>query len=90
MICISYKDWIAGRHHLKGDAKKLQEDILSDDQFPDSIHQDEMLQYLKQQNASDKCIRVFNILFYELYRRQVLDRCRNDISYLEQCKRKVR
>ena len=77
MIRISYKDWIAGRRHLKGYIKTLQEDILSDDNFPDSTHYQEMFQYLKKQKASTRFIRIFNTTFYDQYKKEILDTVRD-------------
>ena len=74
MQIISYKDWLAGRHRLKGIAKLLQEDILSDDGFPDTTRREEMLAYLKKQNANNRFMRSFCIS-YKQYRKKVLDVC---------------
>lgn len=74
---ISFKDWIAGRHHVKGKTKQLQEDILSDDSFPDSIEYEEMLAYLKTQNASFQFMKIFTDLYRGRYRIEVLDRDEN-------------
>lgn len=70
---ISFKDWIAMKRRAKGMLKKLQEDILSDDGFPDTFKKDEMLAYLKKQNASDRFTREFCIS-YDNYRRKVLEK----------------
>ena len=73
-MIISLKDWIAGRHHVKGKTKQLQEDIVTDDSFPDSIEYDEMLSYLKSQNASYRFIKIFTDLYRGRYKHEVLDR----------------
>ena len=75
-MLISFKDWIAGRHHVKGKTKQLQEDIVTDDSFPDSIDYDEMLAYLKSQNASYRFIKIFTDLYNGRYQRDVLDRAK--------------
>ena len=76
-MIISFKDWIAGRHHVKGKTKQLQEDIVTDDSFPDSIEYDEMLAYLKSQNASFRFIKIFTDLYNGRYQRDVLDKAKN-------------
>lgn len=76
-MLISFKDWIAGRHHVKGKTKQLQEDILSDDSFPDSIEYEEMLAYLKTQNASFMFMKIFTDLYRGRYRIEVLDKDKN-------------
>ena len=81
-MLISYKDWIAGKHHLDGRLARVQEDILSDDGFPDTSEYDEMIAYLKKQNASGRFISTFRIN-YRRYKREVLDR-----YSLEQTERK--
>ena len=81
MQILSYKDWIAGRHHLKGRAKQLQEDIVTDDLFPDTTSYDEMLAYLKRQNASENFIRTYHGLFFGFYKLQVLDRNNIEAPY---------
>lgn len=82
---ISYKDWIAGKRHLAGRHKRLQEDILSDDGFPDSLCRDEMLSYLKSHRASEKCLITFKSM-YRQYEHTVLDVCdRRDPVRTKQC-----
>ncbi len=72
-MLISFKDWIAMKRHAKGMLKILQEDILSDDGFPDTFKKDEMLAYLKKQNASDRFTKAFCIS-YDNYKRNVIDK----------------
>lgn len=72
-MLISFKDWIATIRKAKGKLKQLQEDILSDDNFPDTEDFDEMLSYLKKNKASVHSITVFAGC-YRQYRNRVLKR----------------
>lgn len=76
-MLISFKDWIAGKHHLSDRNKNLQEDILSDDGFPDTTERYEMFEYLKRQNASNKYLNAFSVNFKK-YQREVLYRYSHD------------
>ena len=71
-MLISFKDWIAGKHHLKGRLKRIQEDVLSDDQFPDTTDENDMISYLKKQNASRSILVIF-CKTYGKYKREILD-----------------
>lgn len=71
-MLISFKDWIAGKHHLKGRLKQIQEDVLSDDQFPDTTIKNDMISYLKKQNASSSFMSVFHKT-YRKYKHEILD-----------------
>lgn len=67
----SYKDWIAGIRKARGRFRDLQEDILADDGFPDTEDRDEMIAYLKRNNASDLIISIFLQSYKRYYERIV-------------------
>lgn len=69
----SFKDWIASIRKAEGRMKRFQEDILSDDGFPDTDNYNEMRSYLKKNNASAHIMIVFAGC-YKQYSSRVLKR----------------
>ncbi len=70
---ISYKDWIAGIRKAQGKFKELQEDIIADDGFPDTEDREEMIAYLKRNNASGLILSIFR-QSYKSYKGRILKR----------------
>ena len=70
---ISYKDWIAGIRKARGKFKDLQEDIIADDGFPDTEDREEMIAYLKRNNASGLIISIF-LQSYRSYNERIMKR----------------
>lgn len=75
---ISYKDWIAGIRKTRGKFKDLQEDIIADDGFPDTEDREEMIAYLKRNNASGLIISIFR-QSYKSYDERVLRKGVNNV-----------
>lgn len=66
---LSFKDWIGSIRKTSGDIKRLQEDIMSDDNFPDTYDFEEMKRYLKTNNVTAHIYHLFLMLYKEYQRR---------------------
>lgn len=62
---LSFKDWIASLHKTTNRLKRLQEDIVSDDNFPDTFDFEEMEKYLRSNNVSTHMYSLFVALYKE-------------------------